>query len=114
MLQTNHQRQVQLTKALKLLKGLQTQMVEFQRQHGPAKGPAQPDAPREAGIIYLVQHTKCYGYIPSSMALENGTKEKDHEVKPTPTLVTDTHTTTSITNAQIQAMINEGVTTALA
>ncbi|GJU27678.1 retrovirus-related pol polyprotein from transposon TNT 1-94 [Tanacetum coccineum] len=29
--------------------GLQTQMVEFQRQHGPAKGPAQPDAPGEAG-----------------------------------------------------------------
>ncbi|GJV30221.1 hypothetical protein Tco_1386669 [Tanacetum coccineum] len=26
-----------------------TQMVEFQRQHGPAKGPAQPDAPGEAG-----------------------------------------------------------------
>ncbi|GJT53739.1 hypothetical protein Tco_0988793 [Tanacetum coccineum] len=49
LLESNHQRQVQLTKALKLLKGLQTQMVEFQRQHGPAKGPAQPDAPGEAG-----------------------------------------------------------------
>ncbi|GJX07058.1 putative reverse transcriptase domain-containing protein [Tanacetum coccineum] len=36
---------VQLTKALELLKGLQTQMAEFQRQLGPAKGPAQPDAP---------------------------------------------------------------------
>ncbi|GJR59713.1 hypothetical protein Tco_1501875 [Tanacetum coccineum] len=45
----DYQRQVQLAKALKLLKGLQTQMVEFQRQHGPAKGPAQPDAPGEAG-----------------------------------------------------------------
>ncbi|GJR54041.1 putative reverse transcriptase domain-containing protein [Tanacetum coccineum] len=32
-----------------------TQMVEFQRQHGPAEGPSQPDAPGEA---------------------ENGTKEK--------------------------------------
>ncbi|GKG24615.1 hypothetical protein Tco_0395243, partial [Tanacetum coccineum] len=32
----------------------------------------------------------------------------------TPTPVTDTHTTTSVTNAQIQAMINEGVTVALA
>ncbi|GJW55124.1 putative reverse transcriptase domain-containing protein [Tanacetum coccineum] len=32
----------------------------------------------------------------------------------TPTLVTDTHTTTSVTNAQIQAMINEGITAALA
>ncbi|GJY31843.1 hypothetical protein Tco_0415338 [Tanacetum coccineum] len=41
----DYQRQVQLAKALKLLKGLQTQMIEFQRQHGPAKGPAQPDAP---------------------------------------------------------------------
>ncbi|GKG55842.1 hypothetical protein Tco_0574736, partial [Tanacetum coccineum] len=31
-----------------LISELQTQMVEFQRQHGPAKGPAQPDAPGEA------------------------------------------------------------------
>ncbi|GKF51629.1 hypothetical protein Tco_0148096, partial [Tanacetum coccineum] len=31
----------------------------------------------------------------------------------TPTPVTDTHTTTSVTNAQIQTMINEGVTAAL-
>ncbi|GJT61032.1 hypothetical protein Tco_1004565 [Tanacetum coccineum] len=49
MLQADYQRQVQLTKALELLKGLQTQMAEFQRQLGPAKGPAQPDAPGEAG-----------------------------------------------------------------
>ncbi|GJV53242.1 putative reverse transcriptase domain-containing protein [Tanacetum coccineum] len=49
MLQADYQRQVQLAKALKLLKGLQTHMVEFQRQHGPVKGPAQPDAPGEAG-----------------------------------------------------------------
>ncbi|GKC92699.1 hypothetical protein Tco_1158141 [Tanacetum coccineum] len=49
MLQANYQRQVQLAEALKLLKGLQTQMVEFQRQHGPVKGPAQLDAPGEAG-----------------------------------------------------------------
>ncbi|GJY79080.1 putative reverse transcriptase domain-containing protein [Tanacetum coccineum] len=32
----------------------------------------------------------------------------------TPTPVTDTYTTTSVTNAQIQAMINQGVTAALA
>ncbi|GJV09981.1 hypothetical protein Tco_1351522 [Tanacetum coccineum] len=49
LLAADHQRQIQLTKALKLLKGLQTQMVELQRQHGPAKGPAQPNAPGEAG-----------------------------------------------------------------
>ncbi|GJV66097.1 hypothetical protein Tco_1476925 [Tanacetum coccineum] len=28
---------------------LQTQMTEFERQQGPAKGPTQPDAPEEAG-----------------------------------------------------------------
>ncbi|GKB08737.1 hypothetical protein Tco_0837049 [Tanacetum coccineum] len=49
LLASEPKRQVQLTKTLRLLKGLQTQMVEFQRQHGPAKGPAQPDAPGEAG-----------------------------------------------------------------
>ncbi|GKB88272.1 hypothetical protein Tco_0960544 [Tanacetum coccineum] len=48
-IEVDYQRQVQLTKALELLKGLQTQMAEFQRQLGPAKGPAQPDAPGEAG-----------------------------------------------------------------
>ncbi|GJX05202.1 hypothetical protein Tco_0191118 [Tanacetum coccineum] len=49
LLASDHKRQVQLTKTLRLLKGLQTQMVELQRQHRPAKGPAQPDAPGEAG-----------------------------------------------------------------
>ncbi|GJS29419.1 hypothetical protein Tco_0490039 [Tanacetum coccineum] len=49
LLASDHKRQVQLTKTLRLLKGLQTQMVELQRQHGPAEGPSQPDAPGEAG-----------------------------------------------------------------
>ncbi|GJS93862.1 hypothetical protein Tco_0800830 [Tanacetum coccineum] len=64
---------VQLTKTLRLLKGLQTQMVKFQRQHGPTKGPAQPDAPGEAGssslnwlcCSYAMQPIKYYGVIPS-------------------------------------------------
>ncbi|GKC33794.1 hypothetical protein Tco_1046178, partial [Tanacetum coccineum] len=41
-------RQAQFFEALKLLKWLQTQMTEFERQEGPAKGPAQPDALKEA------------------------------------------------------------------
>nr|GFB00110.1 hypothetical protein [Tanacetum cinerariifolium] len=49
LLAADHKRQVQLTKALRLLKGLQTQMIEFQKHHRPAKGPAQPAAPGEAG-----------------------------------------------------------------
>nr|GEX51530.1 retrotransposable element Tf2 [Tanacetum cinerariifolium] len=47
LLAADHKRQVQLTKALRLLKGLRTQMIEFQKHHGPAKGPAQLDAPGE-------------------------------------------------------------------
>ncbi|GKF91710.1 hypothetical protein Tco_0275411 [Tanacetum coccineum] len=49
MLATDHKRQAQFIEALKLLKRLQTQMTEFERQQGPAKGPAQPDAPEDAG-----------------------------------------------------------------
>nr|GFC14419.1 hypothetical protein [Tanacetum cinerariifolium] len=49
LLAADHKRQIQLTKALRLLKGLQTHMIKFQRHHGPAKGPTQPDAPGETG-----------------------------------------------------------------
>ncbi|GJU15019.1 hypothetical protein Tco_1142985 [Tanacetum coccineum] len=49
ILATDHRRQKQLTEALKLIKRLQTQMTEFERQQGPAKGPAQPELPEEAG-----------------------------------------------------------------
>ncbi|GJR67060.1 hypothetical protein Tco_0013125 [Tanacetum coccineum] len=48
MLAANHKRQVQLIKALKLVKRLQTQMAELLRQQGPAKGPTQPELPEEA------------------------------------------------------------------
>ncbi|GJU01532.1 reverse transcriptase domain-containing protein [Tanacetum coccineum] len=68
--------EVQLTKVLKLVKRLQTQMAELQRQQGPAKGPAQPELPKEAAP--------------------------------------ETTNTTSVTNAQLQAMIDQGVTAALA
>ncbi|GKD69769.1 hypothetical protein Tco_1323859, partial [Tanacetum coccineum] len=49
MLTTDHKRQKPFTEALKLIKRLQTQMKEFERQQGPAKGPAQPELPEEAG-----------------------------------------------------------------
>ncbi|GKF48549.1 hypothetical protein Tco_0141800, partial [Tanacetum coccineum] len=44
----DHKRQVQFTKALKLVKRLLTQMAELQRQQGPTKGPAQSELPEEA------------------------------------------------------------------
>ncbi|GKA34498.1 hypothetical protein Tco_0720927 [Tanacetum coccineum] len=58
------------------------------------------------------------GYRHSMVAFSEkmAPKRKTTRLNPgaTPTPVTDTHTTTSVTNAQIQAMINEGVTAALA
>ncbi|GJU69696.1 hypothetical protein Tco_1255955 [Tanacetum coccineum] len=49
LLAADYRRQRYLTKALKLVKSLQTQMAELQRQQGPAKGPAQPELLEEAG-----------------------------------------------------------------
>ncbi|GKB86855.1 hypothetical protein Tco_0959127 [Tanacetum coccineum] len=48
MLAADSRRQAQFIEELKLLKRLQTQMTEFERQQGSAKGPAQLDAPEEA------------------------------------------------------------------
>ncbi|GKE70689.1 reverse transcriptase domain-containing protein, partial [Tanacetum coccineum] len=53
MLTAYHKRQAQFIDTLKQLKRLQTQMTEFERQHGPAKGPAQPDALEEAELALL-------------------------------------------------------------
>ncbi|GJX36637.1 putative reverse transcriptase domain-containing protein [Tanacetum coccineum] len=44
----DRRRQTQLTEALKLLKTLQSQLMALQSRQGPARGPAQPDAPEEA------------------------------------------------------------------
>ncbi|GJT76503.1 putative reverse transcriptase domain-containing protein [Tanacetum coccineum] len=80
MLAVDRRRQKQLTKELKLIKRLQTQMAEFERQQGPAKGPA-------------IARATGGGW--SNIAPE-------------------TTNTTSVTNAQLQAMIDQGVTAALA
>ncbi|GJZ62345.1 hypothetical protein Tco_0618482 [Tanacetum coccineum] len=47
----DRRRQTQFTEALKLLKTLQTQFTSLQSRQGPARGPAQPDAPEEACSI---------------------------------------------------------------
>ncbi|GJR67229.1 hypothetical protein Tco_0013294 [Tanacetum coccineum] len=86
LLAADRRRQLQFIEALKLLKRLQTQMTEFESQQGPAKGPAQPDAPEEAA---------------PKRATRSNTAPK-------------TTNTTSVNNAQLQAMIDQGVTAALA
>ncbi|GJW17327.1 hypothetical protein Tco_0024763 [Tanacetum coccineum] len=49
LLKADHRRQRQLVEALKIVKSLKTQMIELQRQQGPAKDPTEPELPEEAG-----------------------------------------------------------------
>ncbi|GJX19844.1 hypothetical protein Tco_0222521 [Tanacetum coccineum] len=48
LLKADHRRQRQLVETLKIVKSLKTQMIELQRQQGPAKDPAVPELPEEA------------------------------------------------------------------
>ncbi|GJV54079.1 ribonuclease H-like domain-containing protein [Tanacetum coccineum] len=109
LLKADYRRQRQLVEALKIVKSLKTQMIELQRQQGPAKDPAEPELPEEANFM------KSNGYY-VSCDLRKLHQEEGHEVIPvtTPPPVTDTHTATSVTSAQLQAMIDEGVTAVLA
>ncbi|GKD05362.1 hypothetical protein Tco_1180336 [Tanacetum coccineum] len=47
-LKADYRRQRQLVETLKIVKSLKTQMIELQRQQGPAKDPAEPELPEEA------------------------------------------------------------------
>ncbi|GJV66635.1 putative reverse transcriptase domain-containing protein [Tanacetum coccineum] len=87
MLAADRRRQKQFIEALKLLTRLQTQMTEFERQKGPAKGPAQPDAPEE------------------KMAPKRAIRSN---------IAPEITNTTSVTNAQLPEMINQGITANLA
>ncbi|GJZ99538.1 hypothetical protein Tco_0672089 [Tanacetum coccineum] len=49
LLKTDYRRQRQLVETLKIVKSLKAQMIEIQRQQGPAKDPAEPELPEEAG-----------------------------------------------------------------
>ncbi|GJY15725.1 hypothetical protein Tco_0386147 [Tanacetum coccineum] len=89
-------RQGRFIEALRLLKRLQTQMRGFKREQGPAKGPAQPDAPKVAGVIFSCDLKK--------MAPKKRTTRLNPE-----TTTTNPATTTTVTNAQLQAMTDQGV-----
>ncbi|GJQ97598.1 hypothetical protein Tco_0008737 [Tanacetum coccineum] len=49
LLKADYRRQRQLVETLKIVKSLKAQMIEIQRQQGPAKDPAEPELPEEAG-----------------------------------------------------------------
>ncbi|GJT84318.1 putative reverse transcriptase domain-containing protein, partial [Tanacetum coccineum] len=77
-----------IVEALRLISTLQTQVTALQRQQGPARGPAQPDVSEED----------------AKMAPKRTTRANP----------ANTTATTSVTNAQLKAMINQGVIDALA
>ncbi|GKC50840.1 reverse transcriptase domain-containing protein [Tanacetum coccineum] len=56
MLAVDHRRHKQLTEALKLIKRVQTQMAEFKRQQGPAKGVTTALAARDANTNGVDSH----------------------------------------------------------
>nr|GEV77240.1 reverse transcriptase domain-containing protein [Tanacetum cinerariifolium] len=78
-------RQTQLVEALTLLRTLQIQVAALQRQRGPARGPVHPKAPGEADSNVI------YGMV--KMAPKT--------------------TTTTVTDAQLKAWIDQGVANAL-
>ncbi|GJX43529.1 hypothetical protein Tco_0260205 [Tanacetum coccineum] len=82
----DRRRQAQLVETLTLMRTLQTQVTALQSQQGPASGLAQPEIPKEAG-----------------------TPKRTTRANPAATTAT-----TSVINAQLKAMINQGVTDALA
>ncbi|GKA98623.1 hypothetical protein Tco_0826560 [Tanacetum coccineum] len=49
LLKADYRRQRQLVETLKIVKSLKAQMIELQTQQGPAKDPAEPELPEEAG-----------------------------------------------------------------
>ncbi|GJS32003.1 hypothetical protein Tco_0530385 [Tanacetum coccineum] len=51
LLKADYRRQRQLVETLKIVKSLKAQMIEIQRQQGPAKDPAEPELPEEAGRL---------------------------------------------------------------
>ncbi|GKA33940.1 hypothetical protein Tco_0720369 [Tanacetum coccineum] len=69
---------------------LQGQVTALQGQQGPAGGPAQPELPEEASSKPRGQHGPTTTPAPTATA------------------------TTNVTNAQLQAMIDQGVSAALA
>ncbi|GKE53480.1 hypothetical protein Tco_1488636 [Tanacetum coccineum] len=77
MLAADYRWQKQLTEAHKLIKRLRTQMAEFERQQGPAKGPAQLELSEDAGssssillwLVVLYSLLSIMGSVPASMAL---------------------------------------------
>ncbi|GJW84527.1 putative reverse transcriptase domain-containing protein [Tanacetum coccineum] len=122
MLQADYQRLVQLTKALELLKGhTRLRWPSFRGNLDPQK--VWHSLMHQGRLVAVPRFGFCLSYVSYAinedyvfLDLKKITKEKATWLNLGCNTITclSTHTTTSVTNAQIQAMINEGVTAALA
>ncbi|GJS76520.1 hypothetical protein Tco_0726401 [Tanacetum coccineum] len=94
--------EAQLAEALTLLRTLQTQMAALQSQQTPTRDPAYPDVPEEAGrnLMGII-----FSYDLKKMAPTRRT------IRASPATIT---TTTLVTNAQLKALIDQGVSNTLA
>nr|GEV21219.1 reverse transcriptase [Tanacetum cinerariifolium] len=108
-----------IEKALTLLKTLQTQMVALQSHQTPARDPAHPNIPKEAGIYYVMSviefiMNECqfnYTIVNFNLVVHFTKMETKRTTRSSP--ATTTTTTTPVTNAQLKTLIDQGVADAL-
>ncbi|GJT82934.1 putative reverse transcriptase domain-containing protein [Tanacetum coccineum] len=99
MLKVDHRRSAEMRELRTADRTRQQQLIQtLTGQQGPAGGPAQPELPEEAGSSVI------------KMAPKRATRSTPVTTTPAPIATT----TTSVTNAQLQAMIDQGVTATLA
>ncbi|GKA92306.1 reverse transcriptase domain-containing protein, partial [Tanacetum coccineum] len=99
MLAADHRKQAQFIEALKLLKRLQTQMTKFEDS---------------LKVLHSLMHRRRPIAVHRSCIIFSCDLKKRAPKKRTTRLNPETTNTTSVTNAQLQAMIDQGVTAALA
>nr|GEW09805.1 reverse transcriptase domain-containing protein [Tanacetum cinerariifolium] len=105
-------RQTQLVEALTLLRTLQTQVAALQRQREPARGPVHPKAPGEANSSSYI--LLCLALSYSLLSITGNSRLKMPPKTTTrSTPATTTTTTTTVTDAQLKALIDQGVANAL-
>ncbi|GJT18892.1 hypothetical protein Tco_0877598 [Tanacetum coccineum] len=81
LLKADYRRQRQLAETLKIVKSLKAQMIEMQRQQGPAMDPAEPELPEEAGQIDEGVTAVIAQRAATQMATDSHTQELELEVQ---------------------------------
>nr|GEU34371.1 hypothetical protein [Tanacetum cinerariifolium] len=100
--ETDCRQKTQLADILNLLKTLQNQMAALQSQQKPARDPTHPDVLKEASSSSLIW--LCCSFVYSLLGIMGTTRSSP---------ATTTTTTTPVTDAQLKALIDQGVADAL-